>query len=80
MNSKQNCLLSCSNLEKDANELIKWGRIRYITQAALYLKKFNDEPYSRLLVNLIKEHKPAIVLAGATPIGRSFIPRVAGKP
>ena len=42
-------------------------------------EKFNDEPYSRLLVNLIKEHKPAIVLAGATPIGRSFIPRVAAS-
>ena len=29
------------------------------------------------LVELIKEHKPEIVLAGATALGRAFIPRVA---
>jgi electron transfer flavoprotein alpha subunit len=41
--------------------------------------KFNDEPYSQLLSGLINKHKPEIVLAGATPIGRSFIPRVAAR-
>ena len=29
------------------------------------------------MLDLIKEHKPEIVLAGATALGRSFIPRVA---
>ncbi|MCX5719781.1 MAG: electron transfer flavoprotein subunit alpha/FixB family protein, partial [Nitrospirae bacterium] len=42
-------------------------------------EKFNDEPYSQLLIRLIKQHQPEIVLAGATPIGRSFIPRVAAR-
>ena len=32
-----------------------------------------------MLASLIKEHKPEIVLGGATPIGRSFIPRVAAR-
>ncbi|MDP3259275.1 MAG: FAD-binding protein [Thermodesulfovibrionales bacterium] len=65
--------------EKDANELIKWGADKVYHSGNAVFEKFNDEPYSRLLVNLIKEHKPAIVLAGATPIGRSFIPRVAAS-
>lgn len=65
--------------EKDANELIKWGADKVYHSGNPAFEKFNDEPYSRLLVNLIKEHKPAIVLAGATPIGRSFIPRVAAS-
>ncbi|MEK7267616.1 MAG: FAD-binding protein, partial [Nitrospirota bacterium] len=65
--------------EKDANELIKWGADKVYHSGSPVFEKFNDEPYSRLLVNLIKEHKPAIVLAGATPIGRSFIPRVAAN-
>ncbi|MBT9537842.1 MAG: 4Fe-4S binding protein, partial [Nitrospirae bacterium] len=65
--------------EKDANELIKWGADKVYHSGSPVFEKFNDEPYSRLLVNLIKEHKPAIVLAGATPIGRSFIPRVAAS-
>jgi len=65
--------------EKDANELIKWGADKVYHSGNAVFEKFNDEPYSRLLVNLIKEHKPSIVLAGATPIGRSFIPRVAAN-
>lgn len=65
--------------EEDANELIRWGADTVYHSGDAVFEKFNDEPYSRLLVNLIKEHKPAIVLAGATPIGRSFIPRVAAN-
>ncbi|MCD6116928.1 FAD-binding protein [bacterium] len=41
------------------------------------LEQFNDEAYSRILVKLINEHKPEIVLAGATALGRALIPRVA---
>jgi len=65
--------------EKDANELIKWGADKVYHSGNAVFEKFNDEPYSKLLVTLINEHKPAIVLAGATPIGRSFIPRVAAS-
>jgi len=65
--------------EKDANELIKWGADTVYHSGDPVFEKFNDEPYSKLLVSLINEHKPAIVLAGATPIGRSFIPRVAAS-
>ena len=36
-----------------------------------------EEPYAIEMVKLIREHKPEIVLAGATSFGRAFIPRVA---
>ena len=36
-----------------------------------------EDLYATELVRLIKEHKPEIVLAGATSFGRAFIPRVA---
>ena len=36
-----------------------------------------EDAYVVELVRLIKLHKPEIVLAGATPFGRSFFPRVA---
>ncbi|KAF0143730.1 MAG: electron transfer flavoprotein alpha-subunit [Nitrospirae bacterium] len=65
--------------QAEAEELIKWGADKVYHSADRIFEKFNDEPYSRLLVNLIREHKPGIVLAGATPIGRSFIPRVAAR-
>ncbi len=41
------------------------------------LQQFTDDVYGAVLTALIKEHKPEIVLAGATAIGRSFIPGVA---
>ncbi len=38
----------------------------------------NQEDYlTHSLLDLIKQHKPEIVLAGATALGRSFFPRVA---
>jgi electron transfer flavoprotein alpha subunit len=39
--------------------------------------KQSEDAYVAELVRLIKLHKPEIVLAGATPFGRSFFPRVA---
>ncbi|MBE0426472.1 MAG: 4Fe-4S binding protein [Nitrospirae bacterium] len=63
--------------ESEAQELIKWGADKVYVSKDRILEKFNDEPYSQLLTTLINEHRPEIVLAGATPIGRSFIPRVA---
>jgi electron transfer flavoprotein alpha subunit/NAD-dependent dihydropyrimidine dehydrogenase PreA subunit len=41
------------------------------------LAAFREDVYARLCVNLIRQHQPEIVLAGATAIGRSFIPAVA---
>ncbi|HCZ10933.1 MAG TPA: electron transfer flavoprotein subunit alpha, partial [Nitrospiraceae bacterium] len=65
--------------EEQAKELIKWGADKVYHCNDAIFDKFNDEPYSQMLVNLIRTHKPEIVLAGATPIGRSFIPRVAAR-
>lgn len=41
------------------------------------LELFTDDMYEKVLSDLIKEHKPEVILAGATAIGRSFIPGVA---
>lgn len=65
--------------EEQAKELIRWGADKVYHCKDSIFEKFNDEPYSMLLTRLIKEYKPEIVLAGATPIGRSFIPRVAAR-
>ncbi|MBI4683573.1 MAG: 4Fe-4S binding protein [Nitrospirae bacterium] len=65
--------------ENNAHELIKWGADKVYHAKDTIFEKFNDEPYSKLLVRLINDYKPAIVLAGATLIGRSFIPRVAAR-
>jgi len=60
-----------------AEELVGYGAdiVYRIDHEAL--ADFTDERYCTVLTELIREHKPEIVLAGATAIGRSFIPGVA---
>jgi len=41
------------------------------------LANHQEDLYAGELTRLIEEHKPEIVIAGATSLGRSFIPRVA---
>ncbi len=41
------------------------------------LAYFRDEPYATVLVDLILRYKPAVMLCGATTIGRSLVSRVA---
>jgi electron transfer flavoprotein alpha subunit/NAD-dependent dihydropyrimidine dehydrogenase PreA subunit len=40
-------------------------------------RDYREDCYSKVAAELIREYKPEIVLAGATAIGRSFIPGVA---
>lgn len=66
-------------LSPEVEELIKWGadKVYYVnSEDYTYL---DDELYSKTMIKLIEQHKPEILLAGATAIGRSFIPRVAAR-
>ena len=66
-----------SGLGDTADELIAYGADKVYQVDEPILEHFTDEAYGNVLEELIREHKPEIVLAGATVIGRSFIPRVA---
>lgn len=41
------------------------------------LAHFQDEAYAAAIVELVKKHKPNVMLCGATTIGRSLVSRVA---
>jgi electron transfer flavoprotein alpha subunit len=64
-------------LQDAAEQLIGYGadRVYLVENPALAL--FNDESHANVLTELIKQKRPEILLAGATAMGRSFIPRVA---
>ncbi len=62
-----------------ADELICYGADRVYYATGEYLESFHDEAYTEMLVRAIEQAKPEIVLAGATAIGRSFLPRVAAR-
>lgn len=73
------CAVLFGATDSEAQELIRWGADTVYLSTDPMFQRFNDEPYADLLSLLIKEHRPEIVLAGATPIGRSFFPRVAAR-
>ena len=58
-------------------ELVAYGADKVYQVDNPALANFTDEAYANILEDLVREHKPAMVLAGATAIGRSFIPLVA---
>ena len=64
---------------KDVTQLSAHGadKVYVIDDPALAVQ--TEDPYVAELARLIREHKPEIVLAGATPFGRSFFPRVAAQ-
>ncbi|MBU4305353.1 MAG: electron transfer flavoprotein subunit alpha [Candidatus Omnitrophica bacterium] len=65
------------NVTIEAQKLIGRGADKvYVLDAAVF-KNYQADVYSKALTKLIQEHKPEIILTGATTIGRSLIPRVA---
>jgi len=67
------------HLEEEIQELIWRGADKVYVVEKIELANFQDEPYTNVLLELIKKYKPEIVLCGATSIGRSLISRVAVK-
>ncbi|MFH0935265.1 MAG: electron transfer flavoprotein subunit alpha [Candidatus Omnitrophota bacterium] len=66
-----------NNLEDQLEELIWRGADKIYLVEAPEIANFQDEPYTNILVELIRKYKPEVVLCGATAIGRSLISRVA---
>lgn len=60
-----------------AQSLIEYGADQVYVADHPCLEGFTDDRYGEALTRIIQRTKPEIVLAGATAIGRSFIPKVA---
>ncbi len=79
LNTSVSGVLIGNKLEDQLDELIFCGADNIYLVEAPELANFQDEPYTNILVELVKKHKPEILLCGATNIGRSLISRVAIK-
>jgi electron transfer flavoprotein alpha subunit len=66
-----------SGIEEAGRSLIERGADRVYVVDDPALEHYLDGPYANAVAELIKRHRPEIVLTGATSIGRSLIPRVA---
>lgn len=67
------------NMQKSADELVKFGADKVFYVDGPSLGNFQDDTFAQLVSNFVHNEKPAILLAGATAVGRSFIPKVAAK-
>lgn len=75
--TKLSAVLVGNGIKDKAKDLIAYGAdIVYVADDPA-LKDFNDDSYAAVLTTLAIQHKPEIILAGATAIGRSFLPKVA---
>ncbi len=66
-----------SGISEKGPELVARGADHVYMADHPDLAHFQDERYAAVLVDLIRQHKPNIMLCGATTIGRSLISRVA---
>jgi len=79
LNTKLSCVLLGYNIKNQAEQLIYRGADNVYVVDSKDLENYLDEPYTNILVKLIKKYKPDIFLSGATAIGRSLVSRVAVK-
>ncbi len=66
-------------MQQQASELIKYGADMVFYFESEIFKHFQDDTYTAVVADFINREKPSILLAGATAIGRSFIPKVAAR-
>ncbi len=70
-------ILIGNKMDDQLDELIWRGADTVYLVEAPEIAEFQDEPYTNIIVELVKKYKPEILLCGATNIGRSLISRVA---
>lgn len=70
-------VLPGNNVASAAEELITYGADRVYLVEDPVLSDYRTDPYAHVVIELIKKHRPQIVLFGATHVGRDIAPRVA---
>lgn len=79
INEPLSAILPGDNMEEAARELIYYGADRVYLAQSPQLRNFMEDPYTEVMVDLIKKEKPNIILLGATAVGRSLAPKVATR-
>lgn len=66
-----------NDIKKDCEELIAYGADKIYLADNPAFAEYREDVFGKVIESLIRKYKPEVVLAGATAIGRSAIPRVA---
>jgi electron transfer flavoprotein alpha subunit len=68
-----------NGMRDKAEQLVKYGADKVVYLDGPDLAMFRDDTYAALVAEVIQSEKPNVFLAGATAVGRSFVPKVAAK-
>jgi electron transfer flavoprotein alpha subunit len=66
-----------AQVEEHAARLVRHGADRVIAAEHALLGHYQTNPYAKVIAGLVQEHRPQVVIFGATPLGRDLAPRVA---
>ncbi|QOX63149.1 electron transfer flavoprotein subunit alpha [Anoxybacterium hadale] len=72
-------LIVGNNVEALAKECFEYGADSVYMIEDPLLENYTTDGYTKVIVDAVKEHKPEIVIYGATHIGRDLAPRVAAR-
>jgi len=72
-------LLLGHQIDKLTEELDGYGAGKIFVCDSEVLKNYSNEGYTKAIVDLVKAHNPAILLGGATTLGKDLFPRVAAR-
>jgi len=78
-NEKVGALLLGHNITDKAQDLIAYGADEVYVVDDAELAHFVTEPYAQAVYQIVNEHKPSVLLFGATSIGRDLAPRLSAR-
>ncbi len=79
LGTKVEALLLGENVKSLCSSLHAHGVDNVFLVEDARLKHYSPIPFTKIIIELIKQHKPNIILFGASVAGRSLAPRVASK-
>ncbi len=79
METQVTAVLLGNNVSDLCPELAKYGADKIVMVEDPALEIYATEPYAHAMTQVIENYKPAVVLYGATAIGRDLAPRVSAR-
>ena len=77
INTKVITVIPGENIGSLAKDAIAYGSDKVIIIDDPIVKEYRNDPYAKILTDIINDQKPEIVLIGATSIGRALASRIA---
>ncbi len=72
-------ILAGHHISEKARSLIAFGADKVIVVDDPALNEYLTEPYTQAITHVIQQYKPAVLLIGATTIGRDLGPRISAR-